>query len=176
MKVALVCSYGGHLTELQSLSEAFDGHDVFFVTYGNARTRELDERKYLTDSIDTDPLCMLKAFYRVGRIFTTERSSVVVALPFKIVPASVPISLFDAMSVGTPVVSTRVAGIPELVDSERQLIEPGDLSALTTALNRFVADVGLRESVGSRTRRRMPEYQRWGESRAQFRALLEGCA
>lgn len=38
MIIALVCSYGGHLTELQFLSEAFKKYEVFFITYENIRT------------------------------------------------------------------------------------------------------------------------------------------
>jgi beta-1,4-N-acetylglucosaminyltransferase len=35
MKIGLVCSHGGHLTELLYLLEAFEEHDIFFVTYEN---------------------------------------------------------------------------------------------------------------------------------------------
>ena len=33
MKICLVCASGGHLTEMLSLKNAFDSHDVFLVTY-----------------------------------------------------------------------------------------------------------------------------------------------
>lgn len=96
----------------------------------------------------------------------------VVALPFKIVLSSVPISLLEAMSVGNPVVSTRVGGIPELVDDERQLVDPGNPASLTRTLQALVADEGLRRSLGTRNRKRMQDYQRWDDARAQFLEVL----
>ncbi|QIO24115.1 glycosyltransferase family 4 protein [Haloarcula sp. JP-L23] len=97
----------------------------------------------------------------------------IVALPFKIVQASVPISILEAMSMGKPVVSTKTAGIPELLDDERQLVEPADLSSLTQALYSLVSRDDLRERIGVRNRDRMQGYQRWDEARVQFQGLLE---
>lgn len=90
MKVALVCSFGGHLTELQSLSEAFKGHETFFITYEGVRTRDLDEPKYLIDPIESSLWRMLKAFYRIGRILLRERPAVIVSTGSEIaIPAFV---------------------------------------------------------------------------------------
>ncbi|MBX0297772.1 PssD/Cps14F family polysaccharide biosynthesis glycosyltransferase [Haloarcula nitratireducens] len=75
----MVCSFGGHLTELQSLSSAFDDHETFFVTYENFRTKELETRSYLLDPIHTDVRAMLKAIFQIGRIFVSERPDVVVS-------------------------------------------------------------------------------------------------
>lgn len=47
MKIGLVCSHGGHLTEVLEIIDAFEGHDVFFISYDGLRTRELEYRKYL---------------------------------------------------------------------------------------------------------------------------------
>ena len=44
MKIALVCSHGGHLTEMLELVDAFEGHDLFFVTYKSTRAVELAQR------------------------------------------------------------------------------------------------------------------------------------
>lgn len=100
MKIALVCSFGGHLTELKFLSAAFEGHETFFVTYENIRTRDLDGRKYLLDSIDLSPPRMLKAFYRMGRIFLDERPDVVVSTGSEIaIPAFVWAKLVGAETI-----------------------------------------------------------------------------
>lgn len=90
MKIAIVCSYGGHLTELRFLSEAFEGHETFFITYENFRTRDLDRRKYLLSSIDTSPWRMAKAFYRIGNILLRERPDAVISTGSEIaIPAFV---------------------------------------------------------------------------------------
>ncbi len=41
MKIALVCTHGGHLTELLRLLKAFDGHEIFFATHYSARDEEI---------------------------------------------------------------------------------------------------------------------------------------
>ena len=41
MKIALVCSHGGHLNEILYLMPAFEGHNIFFVTYDSETTKNL---------------------------------------------------------------------------------------------------------------------------------------
>jgi len=79
MKIALVCSHGGHLTEMLYLMEAFEGHDVFFVTYDNPRTRALKYRKYLLKNIGTNPFRMIVALVKFLVIFKKERPKLVVS-------------------------------------------------------------------------------------------------
>ncbi len=52
--------------------------------------------------------------------------------------------LLEAMALGVPVVSTRVAGVPHLIEHERNglLVEPGNEMELTAALERIVTDEG----------------------------------
>ena len=46
MKIALVCAPGGHLTQMLFIIEAFKGHEIFFITNKNPRTKQLKYRKY----------------------------------------------------------------------------------------------------------------------------------
>lgn len=78
MKVCLVCSHGGHLTELLHLHEAFEGHQTFFITYDSARTRNL-ERRYLLRNIGKNPLLMACAFFILFNILRRERPKVIVS-------------------------------------------------------------------------------------------------
>jgi len=90
MKITLVCSHGGHLTEMMYLMDAFKGHDVFFITYDNFRTRNLEHRKYLLENIGTSPVKMLKAFLKIGKILAKEKPSVVISTGSEIaIPAFV---------------------------------------------------------------------------------------
>ncbi|MBL8132451.1 MAG: glycosyltransferase family 4 protein [Anaerolineae bacterium] len=59
-----------------------------------------------------------------------------------------PVALIEAMSHGKPVISTRIAGIPELVASI--LVEPDDVAGLAEALVRYLEDPLLRERDGAR--------------------------
>lgn len=79
MKIGLICSFGGHLTELQYLMDAFEGHDIFFITYDSKRTRPLSYRKYLIDNIGTSPIKMIVAFYKIFSILYNEKPSIIVS-------------------------------------------------------------------------------------------------
>ena len=41
MKICLVCSHGGHLTQMLQLMGAFEGYETFFVTYDSEITKNL---------------------------------------------------------------------------------------------------------------------------------------
>lgn len=79
MKIALVCSHGGHLTEMLYLMDAFEGHDIFFVTYDNFRTRDLGYKKYLLQNIGTSPLKMSKAFLDFIKILFKEKPEMIIS-------------------------------------------------------------------------------------------------
>jgi glycosyltransferase involved in cell wall biosynthesis len=65
-----------------------------------------------------------------------------------------PLSLVLAMGAGLPVVASRVAGIPEVVQHDRTglLVSPGNPSQLGTALGSLVADSVLRARLGAAAR------------------------
>jgi glycosyltransferase involved in cell wall biosynthesis len=65
-----------------------------------------------------------------------------------------PLSLVLAMGAGLPVISTRVAGIPEIVKNEVTglLVEPGDSAALGAALARVIADPQFGRRIGEAAR------------------------
>ena len=90
LKIALVCSHGGHLTEMQMLLPAFSGHDCVLITYRCDRTKDLAlwPRKYLLSNIGTNIIRMAKAFAQAILILLRERPDVVlstgaeIAIPF----------------------------------------------------------------------------------------------
>jgi glycosyltransferase involved in cell wall biosynthesis len=60
-----------------------------------------------------------------------------------------PHTVVETLAVGTPVIATRTGGVAEVVrDGENGLVvEPGDLDALTRAIERFFADDALAERL-----------------------------
>ncbi|MFZ5918253.1 MAG: glycosyltransferase family 4 protein [Chloroflexota bacterium] len=70
-----------------------------------------------------------------------------------------PMVLSEAMAAGLPVISTRVAGIPELVAHGESgfLIAPGDAAELAGALEILVENPALRVQMGQRGRRIVQE-------------------
>ncbi len=62
----------------------------------------------------------------------------------------VPVVLMEAMAAGLPVISTRIAGIPELVEDgvSGLLTPPGDGLSLSSALRQILTDANLRNDMG----------------------------
>jgi beta-1,4-N-acetylglucosaminyltransferase len=90
MKIALVCSHGGHLTETLQLLPAFADHEIFFVTYRSTRDAEVEglARAYFTENIGFNVARMLRSFFWARQVLRLERPDVVlslgaeIALPF----------------------------------------------------------------------------------------------
>jgi glycosyltransferase involved in cell wall biosynthesis len=64
-----------------------------------------------------------------------------------------PHTVVESLAVGTPVISTAVGGVPEVVtDGENGLLVPaGDPDALAAAIRRFFEEPGLRERLAAAT-------------------------
>lgn len=62
--------------------------------------------------------------------------------------------LIEALAVGTPVIATRVGGVPEIVEDgvNGLLVPPGDPDALADAIRRFFADDELRARLRAAAR------------------------
>ena len=86
-----------------------------------------------------------------------------------------PTVILEAMSAARPVVSTRLAGIPELVVHEETglLAPPGDATALADALEQLIRDSALRLRYGQAGRGRMEQHFRIEKTVAPLLQLLE---
>lgn len=76
MKVVLVCSHGGHLTEMLELREAFEGHDVSYITYEGATTEDL-ENAFRVPNADKNPIRHVVNAVRIGWHLLRTRPDVV---------------------------------------------------------------------------------------------------
>ena len=67
-----------------------------------------------------------------------------------------PMVIQEAMAAGVPVVATSVGGIPHQIENNRTglLVEPGDVSALTSAVARLLDDDALRLALSNAAKRR----------------------
>ena len=66
----------------------------------------------------------------------------------------------EAMAAGVPVVATTIGGIGEILQDGAQglLMPPGDEEALASALERLLADPGLRRAMGEAGRDRSRDF------------------
>ena len=85
-----------------------------------------------------------------------------------------PTVILEAMAAGRPVVSTRLAGVPEMVADEKTglLVPPGDPGALAEALIRLANEPELRTAFGLAGRARLTAEFSADESARQLGALL----
>ena len=69
----------------------------------------------------------------------------------------IPVVLMEAMACGLPVVSSRLSGIPELVEDGRSglLVEPRDVPGLAQALSRLAHSPDLRRRMGEAGRKKV---------------------
>lgn len=112
------------------------------------RQQGLGERVQLHGPLPQD---RLRELYRQAHAF---------ALPCQVMADGdrdgFPNVLAEAMAMGVPVVSTRISGIPEMIDDGLHglLVEPRDAAALAAALEQLLVDPGLhlRLAVAARAR------------------------
>jgi glycosyltransferase involved in cell wall biosynthesis len=89
-----------------------------------------------------------------------------------------PIVLMEAMAMGTAVVASRVAGIPELVEDEESglLFTPSDWAELTACMRRLVDDDALRARMASRGREMVVAEFDVNQSAERLRKLFTGAS
>jgi glycosyltransferase involved in cell wall biosynthesis len=84
-----------------------------------------------------------------------------------------PHTVVESLAVGTPVIATRVGGVPEVVtDGENGLlVPPSDAGALAAAIHRFYGERGLRERLATAAAPSVAGYGR-EETLARIEAVL----
>lgn len=82
--------------------------------------------------------------------------------------------LLEAMSYGVPIIATRVGGIPEVVADGRTgiLVEPGDVSALSTAICDLLTDHDLCARLGQAGRQRFLSEFEIGAANARLQSVF----
>lgn len=141
------------------------------VAAGRSKSEELERAAAATDDVvDVGYVSKesLRLLYRRADVFVLPTRSDVL-----------PLVVLEAMAAETPVVSTRVGGIPEQVTGETGvLVDPEDTGALREALCGLLEDERRRERMGEAAYRRVEESFSWehvaAETARVYRSLLDG--
>lgn len=90
MKIAVVCTQGGHLTETLQVLDAFEGHDIFFATHHSSRDGDFKNiaPAYFCKGINGNPIQFFLTFPWALNVIIREKPDVIfssgaeIALPF----------------------------------------------------------------------------------------------
>jgi glycosyltransferase involved in cell wall biosynthesis len=79
----------------------------------------------------------------------------------------------EALAHGLPIIACDVGPVPELVGAEAALlVAPGDVGALSGALDLLLRDAGLRDRMSAAARGRAEKLPRWGDTTSGFLHVL----
>lgn len=98
-----------------------------------------------------------------------------IALPFKIVPSDVPISILESMALGKTVISTAVDGIPELLEDGRGfVVKPNDEEDLAEKIIFSIQNQDMTRNIGKKAASYMQAYPSWHDvSESVISEILE---
>jgi beta-1,4-N-acetylglucosaminyltransferase len=140
MKLCLVCSHGGHMTELLELSSVWNKHEVFFITYKSVRSKPASTT-YEFGNLTEKPLRILPMFWKVLNILRKERPGWVVS---------------DGAEIAIPVfIAARILGIRTLfIESVCRVNKPSFSGRLLYPLSNvfFVQWPSLLDHYGPKAR------------------------
>ena len=123
--------------------------------------RKVDFEINLGGNGETDKLCKIiteknlnKYVNYLGWLTGDKKSEIfkqnnVYLLPSK--NEGLPVSILEAMSYGLPIISTKVGGIPEMIEENKSgfIIEPGDLNALEEKMMYFIENKDKINQMGN---------------------------
>ena len=146
--IARLTEQKGHVHLFEALARTPGLADLFLIVVGDGDLRDSLEQRAAALGI-AGRVRFLGARRDLGDLLN--------AVDLFVLPSlweGLPLSLVLAMGAGLPVVATRVAGLPEVVDDERTglLVAPGDSQALGAALARVVGDAAFCRRLGAAAR------------------------
>jgi len=175
----------GRLFDIKGFSDLIEAVALLFESGKRVRAEiigEGPERPHLEELISRKGLGeRVRLIGALPRKETRERqqsADVVVqpSRPGKHGPEGIPVVLMEAMALGAPVVSTRFAGIPELVEDgvTGRLVEPGQPSELAKAILSLIEKPERTETMVRQARRKIEqEYDGPANYREKARRIRE---
>ena len=107
----------------------------------------------INNIIKRNPILKNKIIY-LGKVDEYSKSIVYSIADFFLLPShweNFPITIFEAMSYGLPIISTRVGGIPEIINENGIIIEPYDIKQLIISINEISQNSEKRNMMSKRS-------------------------
>jgi phosphatidyl-myo-inositol dimannoside synthase len=97
-----------------------------------------------------------------------------IALPFELVPSDVPVSVFETMALGIPLITTAVACLPEMVPEGSGLhVPPGDIPRLAEAILRLSNDRPLCQELAWSGREQAQAWTTVHDNQSAWNSLVD---
>jgi glycosyltransferase involved in cell wall biosynthesis len=124
---------------------------VSFLGYGAESLKEYCDELGISDFVEH-----LGAVSMDERIEFFQKSDIFVLPTYA---EAMPMSVIEAMAAGLPVISTRVGGIPELIDDgvDGLLFAPGDVNALAEKISFLLNNKDARKRIGKKAKQKARE-------------------
>ena len=98
----------------------------------------------------------------------------VMLLPFLLIPSEFPVTAMESIALGTPVIVSRVAGLPEFVCRAGLVVEQGSTSSLLQAVKEVHRDHKRLASMKEECFKQRNKYLGWDDVASLWIALMEG--
>jgi len=97
-------------------------------------------------------------------MFARLKNTNIIVLPFKMVSSDMPLTVLEALSLGVPVITTRVDGLPELVNGRRGiLVHPNRPEEVVEQMLLLYRNPNLAREIGLRAREYILQQPSWDQ-------------
>ena len=151
--VARLSSEKGHPGLLQAFAGLVrDGHDIELLLVGDG-----PEKDEILSMVPANNLALGDRRDKMaGRLSEQDTLTAIAGSDILVLPSfmeGLPVVLMEGMALGKPVVASRIAGVPELIDDEHSglLFHPADWDGLQKALDRTLSDEAAAASKSAET-------------------------
>lgn len=141
----------------------------------DGRDEDVDLKRLLAASPARDHIKLVRGYLEPGILVDHVTAGDVVALPFELVPSDAPLSVLEALALGKPLVTTDVAGLPDLPGHDSTYItKPADEAALSASILKAMRDGRACSIQGPPSR--LSCVRSWADVGREWSALLQAIA
>ncbi len=171
--VAQLSARKGHAILLEAIADlAASGTELEVTIAGDGPERAALERR--SHSLGLDGRVRFAGAVGGDEVLALNRRADIFCLPS--FGEGVPVVLMEAMALGVPVITTRIMGVPELIEDgvSGLLVSPGRSDELAEALRRLADDPALRAELALGGRKQILRSYDLRDSAARLDALFAG--